>query len=306
MNHAAAAMSPDAIEMPDATRVPERFEDVGGKNFFARFFAGAGFAFGGIPYTLKHASLRGISVIPTLIHIALFVGLLFGAFAYYGDVLAWASIDISIEWLQWLSTVWTYFVGAMVAMTFVAGGLVMTIIIGNILCGPIYDIMSERTEILVLGRSHAPPFSVGQMFKDLASDLVLQAGRLAVYIGGIIIIMVIGLIPLLGQLLAPVLSLLWTWLFLSLQFSDPSFVRHTIDSGSRMSVIFSDKATNLGFGAGAWLCMFVPMLTPMLIVGATRKYLALAAYGRVPTKLTEADKALIREDKVGLRVAEDD
>jgi CysZ protein len=286
---------PDEIIMEDSTGVPETLDDIGGKGVFGRFFGGLKMAISSVGFTFRHKSLRSLAVVPTLIHVALFAGLVATGFMYIGDIIDWAHIDPggSAFW-KFVSSTLDIMVGVFAGTLFLAGGLVGTAIGGNILCGPIYDVLSERTEVLVLGRSHAPAFSFKQLFTDLAQDILLGFFRFLIYLSGLVTIFLIGLIPVIGTVASPILSILWTWLFLALTFTDNSFVRHTINANDRLGTIFSEKAVNLGFGFGAWLCMFFPPLAPALVVGGTRKYLALAARDKVPSKLTEGDKALLR------------
>jgi|GEM_PF-305787 len=286
---------PDEIIMEDASGVPESLDDLSSKGVFGRFFGGLKMAMSSVGFTFKHSSLRGLAVVPTLIHIALFAGLVATGFYFIGDIIDWAHIDPGDSgFWKFVSSTLDVMVGIFAGTLFVAGGVVGTAIGGNILCGPIYDLLSERTELIVLGRSHAPAFSFKQVFSDLVQDILLGFFRFMVYLAGLITIFLIGLIPIVGQIGAPILSMLWTWLFLALTFTDNSFVRHTISANERLGTIFSEKAVNLGFGFGAWLCMFFPPLAPALVVGGTRKYLALAARDKVPSKLTEGDKALLR------------
>jgi uncharacterized protein involved in cysteine biosynthesis len=89
-------------------------------------------------------------------------------------------------------------------------------------------------------------------------------------------------------------SLAWTWLFAAREFLARPLARHTVHVGGRLGALFGHKALFLGFGGAATLLAAVPFTAPFLVVGATRAYLALAARGAVPSRLTDDDRRALQ------------
>ena len=93
-----------------------------------------------------------------------------------------------------------------------------------------------------------------------------------------------------GRMVATPLSFVWTWLFFAYEYVSRSLVRHAVQPKNRFGPMFSHKAVFIGFGASAWLLSFIPFLAPVLVVAATRLYLSLAIYDRVPSLYTPEEK----------------
>jgi uncharacterized protein involved in cysteine biosynthesis len=273
----------------------ERFPDIGARGAIGRFTAGAGFAFGGVGFTLGHRPLIRLAIIPILINVLLFSFFVVGGLMQIGSVVEAAKLGLDPDaWYSFLESIWAGMVYLVSLVLTLLGGFVATVVVGNILAGPIYDLLSEKTEVIVLGRSAADPFSLKGLVGDVLQELVLLTARLILYISGLLVIFAIGLIPAVGQITSPFLSAGWSWLFLALELHNATLARHKITGSKRLGHLFNHQFGSLGFGAASWLMMWVPVMMPFLVVGATRHHLALAAYGRAPSKLTEADRALLR------------
>ena len=97
-------------------------------------------------------------------------------------------------------------------------------------------------------------------------------------------------------MLAFVLTALWV----GIGFTGNATARHGLSSAQRVRLVFSNKGLVIGFGAVGGIpflsFLLLPLLSPALVVGGTRMFLALAAWDRIPSKLTDADKAAIRKD----------
>ena len=106
-------------------------------------------------------------------------------------------------------------------------------------------------------------------------------------------------LPALGQILGPFLAWSLSALWVALGFTGPALARHQLGATQRVGMVFGNKAASIGFGALGGIpfvsFLVLPILSPALVVGGTRMFLVLAAYDHVASKLTEADKALLRK-----------
>lgn len=280
----------------------ETFQDLTEQGVLARFFAGAGFAFSGIGFTLKHRRLFQLALIPIAVNIVLFIGMVWLGFSFYDTIVGWAAVDVSpssdsgwwAAFVQWMAEAGAFLLRILVAILAVllifVIGFVASVTLGNIINGPFFDMMSERTEELVLGRSVAEPFTWASFAQDMGQELALTLVRLAIYLIGVVAIFVVGLVPGIGSLIGSAAGSLWSWMFLAVELKNASLARHKVRGTERVHHVFQHKATHLGFGAASWLMMFVPITMPFLVVGATRHHLALAAYGHAPSLLQDEDR----------------
>jgi uncharacterized protein involved in cysteine biosynthesis len=263
--------------------------------FAGRFVAGAREAIGGVGLVFSDGRLVVLSVLPMLIHLSLLVGLLAVGFTSVADPLnAWltphatpsaaapsALADVG-------AAVWALALQLVVGTVIVATSLVLALVLSSVVCDPFYDAISERVESLHVGRDVGADFNVVAMVRGIARELVATVLRIVVYAAVALPLWFLALTPL--ALLATPLGVLWTWLFLAWEFIARAFLRHAPGPGQRFAALFGNKAVFVGFGAVAWLMSFVPFTAPLLVAGATRLYLALAAHGHVATTLNELER----------------
>jgi uncharacterized protein involved in cysteine biosynthesis len=262
--------------------------DVAAGSAVARFSSGARFAASGIVLTLRHRRLLVAALVPMLIQAAIFVGLVVGGFGFIDDLVQ----RLGPEPGHWYS-----FLGEVLELALVVGlvatSLIASIFLGGVVCDPFYDVLSEATESVLLGRDVGQPFSLAAAVKGVLLELSAMIPRLLLYLAVAIPLWILGLSGV-GSFVAVPLSLAWSWLFVALAGLSRSMARHAIPGTRRLSALFSQTACALGFGAVGWVLAYVPLTTPFLVVGGTRLYLALAAHDRVPSNLSDADKRVLR------------
>jgi CysZ protein len=269
--------------------VTSHFQDVAQLSLGARFWTGVRFAASGVPTTLRSPKLLGLAMIPVLIHTAIYIGLVLLSLRWYDDVVAW-STSIGPEWIRGV-------VHAAAAVLFIAAmlviGLLVTIVVGSIVCDPFYDLLSERAEEELLGKSFGAPFTWRGVIPGVLREAGASIVRLSIYVPVALCIWALGFVPIVGQVLGAPLALCWTWLFVCYEVLVRNLSRHGQPIGQRLQTLFSHKALALGFGAGAWVCLFLPFFAPFIVVGGTRMFLALAGHGRVPNRLDDAAKRVL-------------
>jgi CysZ protein len=245
-----------------------------------RLFSGVGFALSSIAFLLADARLRKLAVIPIFLQV---VCASIGAWLAWRFAIPYAlpvdlsfaadgvlhAVEVGLEWLL------GFFVGALALLA----GVIAGSMIGSALAGFAYELMSERTEEIVVGKSLAQPFSVGTAVRAIVVEVVFTTLHVAIYLAGLALLLTVQWIPIVGQLLA----LAWSAFFLALETSAPSLSRHEVPARARIAHVFRHKALHLGFGSAASVMMLVPVTMPFLVVGATRLFLSLAAHGEAPT-----------------------
>ncbi len=279
------------------TNMPsERFADVSQASLTARVGSGIHFALAGVGLTLRRPDLRLLALLCVIINLVIYGGLAALGFWLIDGV----GPDPS-AYEGWLETAMEWARGALqvaLLITWLLVSIWLAIFLGGLLCSPFFDLLSERTEQHLVGRHVGPPFSLAATVRSALLEMAVQLKLLFVYLPIALGILLVNLIPVVGQVLSSTLAWVWTAQWVTMTFAGPATARHGLTASQRMQLLFGNKALSTGFGAIGgipFLSFFLlPLLSPALIVGMTRMYLALAAHDRVPSKLSEAEKRSLR------------
>jgi CysZ protein len=264
--------------------------DVAGQPALSRFWSGACLAASGIPTTLGSGRLFALALVPIAVQTAIFVGLVVLGLSLHGDALAWIGIEGDSFLASLARGVISFLLGALIVVV----GLLLTMFAGSIVLDPFYDVLSEEAEKKLAGRAFGAPFTLAGVGPGMLRELGATLLRLSVYVPVAMGIWLLGFVPVVGPFVGAPLGLAWTWLFVAYEIVARSLARHGLPARARLRFVFAHKAVALGFGAAAWLCLFLPFLAPFLVVGGTRMYLALAAFDHAPSRLDEGAKRALR------------
>lgn len=264
--------------------------DAAAGTFLDRFSAGARFAASGIAFTLKRPRLLAWAFVPMVVHVALLVFLVWAGAEHVGALSErWGpAADSAFSFLRPVLTL--LLLGGLLLVS-----LVVSLLVGGVVCDPFYDTLSEATESVLLGRDVGQPFSLSGAVQGTLRELSATVPRLAIYLAVAVPLWLLGLTGV-GAVVAAPASLAWNWLFVTLSALERSMSRHALTGRARLSALFAQPAGALGFGAVGWGLAHLPFTLPFLVVGGTRLYLALAAWDRVPSNLTDSDKRALRAE----------
>jgi|GEM_PF-4729679 len=90
---------------------------------------------------------------------------------------------------------------------------------------PFNDVLSEQTEKILTGMNNDTPFSFKIFWRDTVRTLISEGEKIAVFVAGMLLLLLLHLLPILGTALYPVLSMAWTALFLVLEYNGYVFTR---------------------------------------------------------------------------------
>jgi uncharacterized protein involved in cysteine biosynthesis len=243
-----------------------------------RFWFGFCYALGGVPAVLRSRRLLGLCAVPMAAHAAVFIAMAAVAFHYLRRFLALSSAH------GWQNALWHLLLFAVFGTSLLVS-LLLAGRISSILCDPVYDLISEGAEALAAGRPVAPSVPWRSVPANLLRELVSAVIALLLFGVGTLFISLLGLVPVVGVVLNAVLGPLWTWWYVAHEYLSRSLGRHGLGASARVSAILTNRAIAAGFGAAAWLLLFVPLSSPFIEVGAARLHLMLAAHGLVPVRL---------------------
>ncbi|TDC78391.1 hypothetical protein E1193_20800 [Micromonospora sp. KC606] len=234
-----------------------------------RFFAGVGLLLRGFGLYVRSPGLMLLGVVPALISGAIFVTAFVTLVYFVEDLAAWVT-PFADGW----STTARSLARVIAGLAFlVLGGLLavvsftaVTLVIGD----PFYEKISERVE----ERLGGTPGEVEVPFwASLRRSLVdsLRLVGLSVLFG--IPLFAAGFIPVVGQIVVPVVGAAVGGWLLAVELAGAPFSRRGLRLPDRRSILRADRPTTLGFGVAVFLCFLIPigavLVMPAAVAGAT-------------------------------------
>ncbi|MBN8465834.1 EI24 domain-containing protein [Corallococcus exiguus] len=170
----------------------------------------------------------------------------------------------------------------------VLGSLVAWVVGANVvpplLLTPLQDPVSEATEAECAGADAV--LSPASFLRSMTTGLLHTLARMALLFLGLAVLLPLNFIPGLGSVAFTVLASLWTMLWMAAEHLAAPMTRHLYPFAQVRRMLRERRALCLGFGAGVYLLLWVPILNtfflPVAIVGGTLLYRALREAGDLP------------------------
>ncbi|WP_229401080.1 EI24 domain-containing protein [Micromonospora okii] len=234
-----------------------------------RFFSGAGLLLRGIGLYVRSPGLMLLGVVPALLSGALFLAA-FATLAYFVDDLAALVTPFADDW----STTARSLVRVAAGLAFLGlGGLLgvltftaVTLVIGD----PFYEKISERVEERYGGTPGAVEVPLWASLRHSVADS-LRLVALSALIG--VPLFAAGFVPVVGQIVVPVIGAAVGGWFLALELTGAPFYRRGMRLPDRRALLKADRPTALGFGVAVFVCFLIPvgsvLVMPAAVAGAT-------------------------------------
>jgi CysZ protein len=233
------------------------------------FFAGVGLLGRGIGMYARSPRLLILGLIPAVVSGLLFLTA-FVTLIYFVSDLAEAVTWFADDWSEGLRDA-AQFIAALGILGL--GGLLgilaftaVTLLIGD----PFYEKISEKVEERfggVPGEIEVPWWR--SLRRSLWDSLRLLA--LSLMIG--IPLFVLGLIPVIGQTVIPVIAALVGGWFLALELVGVAFYRRGLRLPDRRKILGANRPLALGFGVAVFCCFLIPLgavlVMPAAVAGGT-------------------------------------
>ena len=222
----------------------------------------------GIRFALTHKGYLGLCAIPFALTLLLY-GLGFWLFATQSDTLLaalWSPDATAGGMVGVLSWVYLHIVKyVLYALAFILMYFLF-MVTANILAAPLYDHIAGKLLAQAGVRRVGPELSIWR--------LMVEEAKKAVFVMALPLVLMV--IPVLGQLLAPVAAAM----LLAFDFLDYPFCREEGQFGLRLKTLARRPLLLLGFGLPLLLPFVNIALFPFAILGSTLLYLDLT--GRAP------------------------
>lgn len=228
------------------------------------FLIGVRFLAQGLGRVIRRPKLLLLGIIPALLSLLLFVGL-FTLLFYYLTDLAEAATWFASGW----STGWrnTVEVAAGVAIVGVAGLLAIvsytavTLLVGD----PFYEAIAEAVEDQLGGVPGEVELTVWDSLRRSVADS-LRLVMITALVG--IPLFFLGLIPVVGQTVVPVIAAFVGGWFLAVEIVGIPFHRRGLRLPDRRKALKQQRALSLGFGVAIFCCFLIPLGAVIIMPGA--------------------------------------
>ena len=225
---------------------------------------GAGYFFKGLSL-LNKPGVRRFVIMPLLINILIFAGLIWLSADRFGGFIDWMTPSLP-DWLLWLTwLLWLVF-GLMAFIVLFFGFSILANLVG----APFNSYLAGAVEKYLTGQ--ALPETGKSLWQDVVDALLGELKKILYYLLWAIPLVIINFIPGIN-LLAPVLWALFGAWMLSLEYTDYPLGNYGLTFPAIRRKISEQRMLSLGFGAAVMLATLIPLFNflvmPVAVAGAT-------------------------------------
>jgi len=213
--------------------------------------------------------VRLLGILPVVLA-ALVVVAVLGLLVVYLDELAGALTPFADRWDESTRTLVRIGAGLALLLGSLAVLVVSFTVIAQIIGQPFYERISDRIE----DQLGAPPAGAGTpWWRTFPRASLESALLLGLTLATTAPLFVLGLFPVLGQTVVPVLQAVVAGFFLAVELLAIPLERRGLHLAGRLRFVWRHRAQTLGFGITAFLLFLVPLMNvlamPGAVVGAT-------------------------------------
>ncbi|MFI7391945.1 EI24 domain-containing protein [Streptomyces tendae] len=228
--------------------------------------AGFGHLLKGQRWVARHGRSYGFGLVPGLITLVLYVGVLVALALWGEDFVGWATPfadDWSSPWLGLFRGFLTAVLFALALLLAVLTFTAVTLLVGQ----PFYEALSERVDRDVSPDGTAPASHL-PLWRELwisGRDSLRILVRAALW--GVLLF-ALGFIPVVGQTVVPVVGFFVTGFFLTEELASVALQRRGVELRDRLALLRSRRMLVWGFGTPLGVSFLVPFVAVFLMPGA--------------------------------------
>lgn len=217
----------------------------------------------------KNKGLKRYIAIPLGINTVIFSIFLYSAVTWLPDIIGSWLPESDGRLIQMAY----YFLFALSLTLLLLVSVIFFSIIGNIIASPFTDILTLKTEEVVLG---IPPVETGftpQDFLKMITAMMEELKRIGFAVAIFILLLPLNFLPFIGQTLYLFLDSLVLAIFLGLEFFSYSLDRRNYSFKQKLRFVKQRFFQVMGLGISAWILLLIPVINfcvlPLAAVGAT-------------------------------------
>lgn len=237
---------------------------------------GRGFAhpFAAIPYIVRNPSLFKWAVPPAVLTSGLMALVLWGVVGYTDDAvsLVWAQPAGHAWYETWLLLPLWYAVYGTLMLVLMALGVIAVYLVSIPLAGPFGELLAEEVERIETG--FEARFDWVVLLRNLAITALHLVLFTAIQMGIFAMVSVLGLVPVVGQLLSLALSLITTPLLIGFAPFDYPMTVRLWSFSEKVGFMLRNFPLFYGFSVSSFLMLYIPFVNliflPCCVVAASR------------------------------------
>jgi CysZ protein len=229
-------------------------------------FAGISYFFQGLRLIVQ-PGLRRYVLIPLLINIILFGGLIWFGASQFDVLMNWLMPELP-EWLQWAEwLLWAVFGISALLIAFFTFSL-----LANIVAAPFNGLLAEAVEIHLTGETMDSAGGWQKMLRELLPTLIDELRKLGYLLVWSLPFLLLFVIPVIN-LIAPFTWLAFSAWMLTVEYADYPMGNHGLRSDEQKRRLGEKRFLSLGFGGMVTLATMIPvanfLVMPVAVAGAT-------------------------------------
>lgn len=229
-------------------------------------FSGARHLLAGLKI-IRQPGLRRYVMVPLIVNIAVFGGLIYQAIHWY-QILLDKLLGFLPGWLAWLQ----YLLLPLFAVTVVLIVFYGFTLLANLIAAPFNGLLAEAVERHLTGQPIADSGDWKTLVKDIVPSVLSEVRKLLYFLLWAIPFGILFLIPGVN-LAAPVLWGLFSAWMLALEYCDYPMGNHHLFFAAQRARLRRRRMLSLGFGVTTLLFTLIPVVNfvamPMAVAGAT-------------------------------------
>lgn len=216
---------------------------------------------------IRLPGIRRFVILPLVINILILGATFSWLFCRLSDWVP-ALMNHIPDWLQWLS----YLVWPLITLSLILIFSYFFSTVANWIAAPFCGLLAEQLEGQLTGHP-LPDNGWAGLIKDIPRIMKREWQKMAYYLPRALLLLLLYLVPGIGQTIAPVLWFLFSAWMLSIQYCDYPFDNHKVSFQQMRQSLRRHKIANLQFGALISLFTMIPILNlvimPVAVCGAT-------------------------------------
>lgn len=229
-------------------------------------FAGIGYFFQGVKL-ITQPGLRRYVMIPLLINIILFGGLMWFGFDQFEVFMNWLMPELPtwLQWAEWL--LWVIFTITALLILFFTFSL-----LANIVAAPFNGLLAEAVELHLTGEAMDNAGGWQKMLREIVPTIIDELRKLLYLLVWSLPFLLLFVIPVIN-LVAPFIWLVFSAWMLAVEYADYPMGNHGLRSDEQKRRLGDKRFLALGFGGAVTLATMIPVVNflamPAAVAGAT-------------------------------------
>ena len=226
----------------------------------------------GLSFLKNQKSLWVYAILPTIINvILLFISIYLvihfipGLFSWITSKISFLNIDTASLWFKLLIPI-IWLVKLILFLVFLMFALITCFVVGMIISGPFNDLLSEKTEMLIVGKENVIQTP---LIKSIIRSVIVETQKALAFIALPLLMFVLNLIPVVGIFVYFVLLNIFAMFDLGFAYLDYPMSRRNWKFSQRIQFVWKNKQAVFVLGSIILIPFLAYFINSILVVSGT-------------------------------------